>query len=181
MSEGFVALTARGDEKRIAADDGLLWRFSGMSAKRALPQDRLGVVQIALNKQLYFFIGNGQIDDGHLATQAVKGVIAGGDDAAAGVQNEITIGVALKAGEDFIEDGNFFGEILRFSLGICGAVRPTHPGGDAINAGIATRIEDRGEARFDLIVAADGGTAESSEILGPVGFAGTRHTDESET
>ena len=58
MSEGFVALAARGDENRIAADDGLLWRFSGTGVKRALPKNGLGVLEITLDEELHFVFGD---------------------------------------------------------------------------------------------------------------------------
>ena len=178
MSEGFVALAARGDKKRIAAHDGLLRRFSGMGTKRTLPEHRLGILEIAADEKLHFVIGRGEINDSHLAAQAVKRVIAGGDDATGGVEDEIAIGIFLKRREHFIEDGDFFREVLRFALGVSRAVRPAHPRCYAINAGVAAGFQNGSEARFDFVVAADRGAAESREIFRPVGFAGSGHADE---
>jgi len=93
MSEGFVALAARGDENRIAADDGLAGRFSGMWTKSALPQDGLGILEVTLDEQLDFFLGGGEVDDRHLATETMKGVVASGDDAACSVENKFTVGI----------------------------------------------------------------------------------------
>jgi len=171
MSEGFVALAARGDEDRIAADDGLLWRFSGTGVKRALPKNGLGVLEIALDEELHFVVGDSQVDDVHLATEAVESVIAGGDDAAAGVQNEVARGILLEARKDFVEDGDFLGEVLGFALGVSGTVRPTHPGRDAVDAGVVASGEKGTETRFDVIVTADGGTAQGGKIFCPMGFA----------
>jgi len=56
LSEGFVALAARRDENRIAADDGLVGRFSGMGTKSTLPQNWLGVLEVALNEELDFVV-----------------------------------------------------------------------------------------------------------------------------
>ena len=181
MSEGFVALAAGGDENRIAAHDGLLRCFAGMGTKSTLPEDGLGILKIALDEELDFLAGGSEIDNGHLASEAVKGVIAGGDDAAGGVQNEFALRIFFEARQDFVEDGNFFGEVLGFALGVGGTVRPAHPGGNAVDARVAASREDGSEAGFDLIVTADGGTAESGKIFCPVGFAGTGHADESET
>jgi hypothetical protein len=181
MSEGFVALAARGDENRIAADDGLLRRFSGMRAKGTLPEDGLGILEITLNEELDFVVGGGEIDDGHLAAEAVKRVIAGGNDAAGSVQNKVALGIFFEAGEDFVEDGDLFGEVLGFALEVIRAVWPTHPGGDAVDAGETPSAKNGSESRFDLVVTADGRTAEGREIFCPVGFASAGHADESET
>jgi hypothetical protein len=181
MSEGFVALTARCDENRIAADDGLLGSFSGMGTKSALPQNGFGVLEVALNENLDFFGSDGEINNGHLAAKAMEGVIAGGNDAAGSVENELALGVLFEAGENFIEDGDFLGEVLCFALEVSRAVRPTHPGGNAVDAAISTRVEGRSEACFDLIVAAHGGASKSGKIFCPMGLARTGHADESET
>jgi len=181
MSKGFVAQAARGDENRIAADDGLLWRFSGTCAEAALPKNGLGVLEITLNEELHLLGRGGEVDDRHLAAEAVEGVIAGGNDTSSGVEDEVPLGVLLKTGQDFVENSDFCGEILRLALGIYGAVRPTHPGCNTVDAGVAPRPENGGQARFNLIIAADGGTAERRKIFCPMGFAGTGHTDESET
>lgn len=181
VSESLIALAARGDENRVAADDGLLRRFSGTRTKRTLPEHGLGILKITTNEELDFFAGCGEIDDGHLTAEAMEGVIAGGDDAAAGVQNEIALGILFETGENFVEDGNFFGQVLVFALRIGGCIGPAHPGRDTIDASVAAGFEDGSETSFDLIVAADGGTAERGEIFGPVRFTRTRHTDERET
>lgn len=181
MSDSFVALAARGDESRITADDRSLRRFSGKLTKDTLPENGFGILKVALDEELHFIVGGCEIDDGHLATQAVQRVIAGGDDTAGGIQNEIAFGIFLEIRKDLVEDGNFFGEILGFAFEVRGAVWPAHPGGDAVNAGITTFGEDWREARFDLVVATDRWTTESGEIFGPVGFTGARHTNECET
>ncbi len=159
MSEGFVALAARGNKNRIAADDGLLRCFSGMGTKSTLPEDGLGILKISLDEELDFLAGGSQINNGHLASETVQGVIAGGDDAAGGVQNEIALRIFFEARQDFIEDGNFLGEVLGFALEVSGTVRPAHPGGNAVDARVAASTQYGSEAGFDLIVTADGGTA----------------------
>ena len=111
----------------------------------------------------------------------MEGVIAGGNDAASGVQNEFALGVLLQIGENFVEDGNFFGEVVCFALGIVRTVWPAHPSRDAVDAIEAARFEERGKARFDLVVAANGGASEGGEVFCPMGFTGTGHADESET
>ncbi len=107
MRDGFVALTTRRDENRIAADDGLLGRFSGTRPKSPLPKNGLGILKITLDEQLNLLVGGSKVDDGHLAAQAVKGVIAGGNDAAGGVEDEFALGIRFQAGENFIKNGNF--------------------------------------------------------------------------
>ena len=181
MRESFVALAACGDENRVAADNGLLRRFSGARTKRPLPQDGLGILEITMNKELDFVAGCGEIDDGHLAAKTMERVIASGDYAAAGVQNKIALGILFEPGENFVEHGDFFGQVLIFALRIGGRIGPAHPGRDTVDARVAAGFEDGSEASFDLIVAADGWTAERGEIFGPVRFTRTRHTDESET
>lgn len=181
MSEGFVALTARRDENRIAADDGLLGCFSGTGTKSPLPQNGFGVLEVTLDEQLGFFGSNGEINNGHLSAKAMEGVIASGNDAASGVENEFALGVLFKAGENFIEDGDFLGEILCLALEVSRTVRPTHPGGDTVDPAVSTRVEGRSEACFDLIVAAHGGASKSGKIFCPMGFAGPGHADERET
>jgi len=180
MSEGFVALTARRDKNRIAAEDGQPGRFSGMRTKSALPQNRLGIPEVALDEQLHFAVRGGEVSDGHLAAQSMEGVIAGGNDAAGCVEDEFAFRILFEAGENLIEDSHFLGEILRFAFEVSWTVRPTHPGGNAVDAGVSTLFKDGGEARFDLVVAADGRTSECGEIFCPMGFAGTGHADESE-
>ena len=180
MREGFVALAARGDEHRIAADNGLMRGFAGLRAKDALPQNRLGILEVTLGEQLNFLVGGSKVNNGHLAAQAVKGVIARGDDAAGSVKNKFALGIRLEASEDFIENGNFFGEVLCFALQVSGAVWPAHPCGDAVDAFKAAGFEDRSESRFDLVVTADGGAPEGSKVFCPMGFSGTGHADEGE-
>lgn len=97
MGNGFVAPAARSDEKRIAADDSLLRRFAGMGTKSALPKDGLGVLKIALDEELDFFVGRGEIDHGHLAAEAMESMIAGGDDAAGCVQNQVAPGIFFES------------------------------------------------------------------------------------
>ena len=101
----------------------------------------------------------------------MESVIAGGDDTAAGIQNEVARGILLEAGKDFVEDGDFLREVLGFALGVRGTVRPTHPGRDAVDAGVIAGGENGTETRFDLIVTADGGTSQSEKIFCPMGFA----------
>src|ERR1700739_186674 len=108
-------------------------------------------------------------------------MIASGNDAAGGVEYEFALRVLFEAGENFIKDSDFFRKVLCFALRVGRAVWPTHPGGDAVDSGVATRFEDRSEAGFDLVAAADRGASEGGEIFGPMRFAGTRHADESET
>jgi len=181
MSKGFVALAARRDENRIAADERLVGRFSGMRLKGALPQNRLRVLQVALNEQLEFFVRCGEVNDGHLAAQAMQSVIAGGYDAAGGIQDKFARGVVLQTGENLVKHSDFFGEVLSSPLRVVRTVRPTHPCRDTVDSAKAACVEGGSEARFDLIVAANGGTTESGEVFCPVRFAGTGHADESET
>jgi hypothetical protein len=180
MSEGFVALTARSDKHRIAADDGLMWRFAGLGAKDTLPENGLGILKIALNEKLDFIGGSSEVNDGHLAAESMERVIARGDDAASGVENKFALRIFFQAGKNFGKHGDFFSEVLRFAFGVGRAVGPTHPSSDAVNAGVASGGENGSEAGFDLVVATNRGTTESGEIFGPVGFAGAGHTDESE-
>ena len=149
--------------------------------KGTLPENRLGILKIALNEELDFVMRSSEVEHGHLAAEAVKRVIAGGDDTAGGVEYEFAMGIVLKAGEDVVKDRDFFGEILGFAFGIGGAIRPTHPSRNTIDASEATRLQDGSETGFDLIIAAHGGTAQSCKIFGPVGFTGTGHADEGET
>lgn len=181
VSESFVALAARGDQNRVAADNGLLRRFARTGTKRTLPEHGLGILKITTNEELDFVAGGGEIHDAHLAAKAIERVIAGGDDAATGVENKIALGILFETGENFVEHSDFFGQVLIFALRISWCVGPAHPGRDTVDASVAAGFEDGSEASFDLIVAADSGTAEGSEIVGPVGFTRTRHTDESET
>ena len=95
MCEGFVGLAARGDENRITANDGLLRGFSRIGAKDALPEDRLGLLEITPDQELDLVAGSGEIDDGHLATEAVERVVASGNDAAGGVENETALRTLL--------------------------------------------------------------------------------------
>ncbi len=152
-----------------------------MGAKNTLPENGLGILEVTLYEELDFLGGRSQIDNGHLAAQAVEGVVARGNDAAGGIEDEFALWIFFETGEDFVEDGDFFSKVLRFTLEVGGAVRPAHPRRNAVDTRIAAGREDRSEASFDLIVATDRGTAESREIFGPVGFARAGHSDESET
>ena len=58
--------------------------------------------------------------------------------------------------EKFVHHGDFFGEVFRFTLGVSGAVGPAHPGGHAVDSGVASGGQARGEALFDEVVAGHG-------------------------
>ena len=180
MRESFIALAARGDEHGIATDDGLVRSFFRTRMKGTLPENRLGILKIALDKELDFVVRSSEVEHGHLAAETVKRVIAGGDDAAGGVEYELAIGILLKAGKDVVKNRDFFGEILGFAFGIGEAIRPTHPSRNTVDAGEATRLQDGSEAGLDLIVATHRGTTQSCKIFGPVRFTGTGHADEGE-
>ena len=179
MSDGLVALAARRDKNRIAADDGLLRRFSGMRVEGPLPQDRLRILQVTPNEQLDFFLGRSQVDDRHLTTQAMQGVIASRNNAAGGVSTSSRFR-SLSRPREFRRERQFFRKVPRFAFEIGRTVRPTHPGGHTVDSGMPTRFEDRRETRFDLIVATDGGASKGGEIFRPMGFPGTGHADQSE-
>jgi hypothetical protein len=165
MSEGFVALTARGDEQRIAADDGLLRRFARLGPKDALPENGFGILEIALNEKLDFVGGSGEVNDSHLAAEPMESVIASGDNTASGVEDEFALWIFFQARKNFVKNSDFFGEVLGFTFGICGAVGPAHPSSDTIDARVAAGLQNGGEAGLDLIVATDSGAAESREIF----------------
>ena len=181
MSKGFVALTASRNKKRITADHGIVGSFSGSRLKDALPQDRLGIPEVALDEQLNFGFGGSEVDDSHLAAQAMQDVIPGTDNAAGGVEDKFAFRISLEGGKHFIEGSDFFAQVFGFALGIGGTVRPAHPSGDTVDAFVAAGVKDRGEAGFDRVVATDGGATESGKIFRPVGFAGTGHADQGET
>lgn len=142
MGEGLVATAACGDEQGIATDDGLLRRFSWVGAERTLPKDRLRFLEIALDEELYFVPGSGEVDNPHLAAEAVKDVIASDDDAAARVEDQVAVRIVLQMGENFIEDGDFLTEVFGFALRVSRAVWPAHPSGNTVDAGVAARPED---------------------------------------
>lgn len=142
MGEGFVALTPGGNEKRVATDDGVVRSLARTRLENTLPQDRFRIAEIALDEQFGFILGSSEIDDGHAATETVEDVIPGTDDAAGGVEHEFALGVLFESGEDFVEDVDFFREILGFALGIGGAVGPAHPSRDTVDAGVAAGFEN---------------------------------------
>ena len=180
MRQGFVTLASGRDESRIAAGNGVVGSFSGPGLESATPQDRLGVLQIALDEQLLFARRSRNVDDDHLAAKTEEDVVTGVDDAAGGVEDEFALGICCEVGENLVESGDFFGEVLGFALGVGGAVRPTHPRGDTIDAGVSAGLENGSEARLDLVVAADGGASARGEVLRPMAFSGTGHADEGE-
>ena len=100
------------------------------------------------------------------------------NDAACGVKNQGAGRIFFEASEDFVERRDFFGEILRFALGVGGAVGPTHPCGDTVDAPETASLESGSEAGFDEVVARDRGKSRGGQMLGPIGFPGTRHADE---
>ena len=55
MGEGFVALAARRDEERVAADYGVVRGLTGTRLKHTSPEDGLGVFEVTLDEQLRFF------------------------------------------------------------------------------------------------------------------------------
>ena len=91
MGEGFVALTASGDEYRVATDHGVARRFARTRLEDPLPEDRFGIVEITFDEQLRLFGRRGEVDDGHLAAEPMEDVIARADDAAGGVEDEFTL------------------------------------------------------------------------------------------
>lgn len=110
----------------------------------------------------------------------MEDVIAGANDAAGGVEDELTLRVFLESGENVVEGSDFLAEIFGFAFGIVGFVGPTHPGSDPIDGLIAAGLKSRSETSFDGIVATDGGTAEGGEVSGPMRFAAPGHTNEGE-
>jgi hypothetical protein len=180
MSESFVAAAARRDEERIAADDGLARGFSGFRAEGALPKDGLGFLEIPSDEELHLVAGGGEIDNRHLAAEAMEDVIASDDDTAARVEDKVAVRIVLEIREGFIKDGDLCGEVFGFTVSVGRAVRPTHPSCNTLDACVAARSEDRSQAGFDLIIARDRGTADGSEIFCPVRFPGAGHTDQSE-
>jgi len=180
MRQGFVTLASGRDESRITAGNGVVGSFSGPGPESATPQDRLGVLQIALDEQLLFARRSRDVDDDHLPAKTEEDVVAGVDDTAGGVEDEFAPGIRFEVGENLVESGDFFGEVLRFALGVGGAVGPTHPRGDAIDAGVSAGLENASEARLDLVVATDGRASARREVLRPMAFSGTGHADEGE-
>jgi len=178
VGKSFVAQAAGFDKTWVAANNGIVRRFAGARLENPLPQDGLGILEITLNKKFDLFSGGSEVDDRHVAAEAMEDVIAGADDAAGRIENELALRILFEVGEDFVEDVDLFREVLGLAFRIGGTVGPAHPRGDAIDAGVPARFEDWSEAEFDLVVTADGGTTEDSEILGPVGFAGTGHADQ---
>jgi len=110
----------------------------------------------------------------------MQDVIASADDAAGGVDDEFAVRILFEGRQLFVERGDFFSQIVRFALGIRWTIGPAHPCGNTVDALIPTGFEDGGETSFDQVVAANRGTAESVEILDPMGFAGAGHADERE-
>src|SRR5215475_8309996 len=110
----------------------------------------------------------------------MKEVVASADDAAGRVDDELALRILFESREEFVQGSDFFAQVLRFAFRISGAVRPAHPGGDAVDTFVATRFKDRSKTGFDLIVATNRGTAERGKILDPMGFARTGHADERE-
>jgi hypothetical protein len=180
MRQGFVTLASGRDESRIAASNGVVGSFSEPGQESATPQDRLGVLQIALDEQLLFARRSREVDDDHLAAKTEEDVVTGVDDTAGGVKDQFALAIGFEVGENLVQSGDFFGEVLGFALRIGGAVRPTHPSGDTIDAGVSAGLENGSEARLDLVVAADGGASARCEVLRPMAFSGTGHADEGE-
>jgi len=180
MRQGFVTLASGRDESRIAAGNGIVGSFSGPALESATPQDRLGVLQIALDEQLLFARRSREVHDDHLAAKTEEDVVTGVNNTAGGVEDEFALRICFEVGENLVESGDFFGEVLGFALGVGGAVRPTHPRGDAVDAGVSAGLENGSEARLDFVVAADGGASARGEVLRPMAFSGTRHADEGE-
>jgi hypothetical protein len=102
MSKGLVATAAGGDEEGIATHDGLLRLLTWARAERALPKDRLGFLEIALDQELHFVAGSGEVDNCHLPPETVKDMIASDDDAATCVEDEVAVTMVLEIGENFI-------------------------------------------------------------------------------
>ena len=115
-----------------------------------------------------FVLSGSEIDDRHLSAETVERVIAGGDDAARGVEDQAKLGVFFEGGKHFVEDGNLCSEVFRFAPRVARAVRPAHPGSHPVNALVATRCEDPSEARFDVIVRAERRAAERRKMFCPV-------------
>ena len=180
MCQSFIALAARRDESRIAAGNRIVRVFWRARLKRPTPQHRFGILQIALDEQLLFVRGCGDVDNGHLAAQAQEDVVAGVDDASGGVENEFTLRVLFEIAEDLVESGDFFGKILGFAFGVGRTVGPAHPGGYAVDAGVSPRLENASEPGFDFVVAADGRAAVGGKVFRPMAFSSARHANQGE-
>jgi len=96
VGQGFVGVAARGDEMRIAAHNSLVRGFAGNGPEAALPKDRLRIAQITLNEKLDLVLRSGKIDDRGLATEPMQGVIAGGNDTAGGIEDEVALGILFE-------------------------------------------------------------------------------------
>jgi hypothetical protein len=178
MRERLVALPAGGDKSRITARDSIVWRFPRARLKGTAPEDGLRVFQVAANEELLLVVRGGEMDDDHLAAETVKEMVAGVDDAAAGVEDEIVTGIFFEAGQNFVKRGNFFGQIASLVLGIGRTIGPSHPSGHTVDAGVTSGSQDGSEAFFNLAVGGDRRIASSGNALGPIGLAGTRHADQ---
>src|SRR6266403_3181491 len=87
MRQRFVALAARGDQRRIAARDGFARRFPGSRLKRAAPQYRLWIVQISFDQELLLLRRGREIHDLHLPPQAHQQIVPDVDEAPSGIEH----------------------------------------------------------------------------------------------
>jgi hypothetical protein len=180
VGQSFVALTARGYESGITAFDGFVWRFAFARLKSAAPKNRLRIVKIAIDEKLLFVRGDRQVNHEHLLAKTMEKVVANVDDAAGGVENQFMLRMLFQAGENRVQGGDFLGQISGFALGIGGLIGPAHPGGDAVDAGVAADPEVRLEAFLDLRVATDEGVTGGRNAAGPIGLSRAGHADQGE-
>ena len=180
VRESLITPTAGRDEERVTTDDGIVGSFAGPLMKHPLPQNRLGIAKVALDQEVDFLVGSGEIDDGGEFAKAMQDVIAGTNYAASRVDDEFAMRVSFEGGQEIIERGDFFAQVFGFTLTIRGTVGPSHPSSDAVDPFVATCFEDWGETGFNLIVTADRGTSEGIEIFDPMRLAGPGHANERE-
>src|SRR5437016_6692728 len=161
MRERFIALTPRGNQRRITPRHRFAWFFARLWLKRAAPQHRLWIVQISFDQQLLLFSRRREIHDAHLAPQAHQQIVPGVNDAAGGIEHQGFLRLLLEFRQDFIQRVNLLCQVFLLAFDVGRGVRPAHPRGHAARALVVGGNQTRRELLLDTVVARNRGIAVS--------------------